>query len=199
MQELSILTALSKSMEQKFINIEKYYKELSGAQKKLKLQLSIHSPADDVTSIPDVVPHDNEVIQFHVLADQYIDTFKELQDLIVLKQSEIIPKQESINSNAHIGETHDVTPGADIDLLAGLTRPVWLDILMLKYSRHMSGRASAPASTEKGTNYPHCDPLNLGSFCAFLSCCLVGRVAVVVQEHQALIEVYCCSAVSFFP
>lgn len=175
---------------------------MTGAQKKHKIELlpTAASSEDAAPSVDDpaavaVAEPDDSVTRFHVLADQYVDAWTELQDLARRKQTEIVPQSTVSHAEEgvdHTAEAHDVTPGADIDLLAGLARPVWLDVLMVKYSRHMNRRSENPSSAPiigGGSNYPHCNPLNLGSFCSFLSCCLVGKISIFVEEHQALIEV----------
>lgn len=167
--------------------MEKSYKDMTGAQKKLKLEPP-GVASDGVDAAPAV---DAGVLAFHSLADEYICTIRRLQELARTKRSQIVPRGAD-DLALPLGEAVDVTPGADVDLLAGLARPVWLDVLMVKYSRHMnkrSGTSTGTSTAQGGSAYPHCDPLNLGSFCAFLSCCLVGRIAVVVEEHRALIEV----------
>lgn len=198
LQELTELTRLAHALEDSFCIVEKHYKDMSGAQKKLKLIPIVSTNEISVqneTAVTAFSNSDEVVIQFHILADRYADSIMELQALVRLKQSQIVPRTECTNEEkgaGHIGETHDVTPGADIDLLAGLARPLWLDVLMLKYSRHMIARSGTPPSAvveAMGQNYPFCNPLNLGSFCSFLSCCLVGKISIVVLEHQALIEV----------
>jgi hypothetical protein len=191
---LASLTKFSKQLEETFYTLEKHYKDMAGTQKKMKLQLI----AENADSEPVVQNPDEGVIHFHKLADKYVELIKELQELARLKQSQVDPKAEKLGEDGSVESmvaTHDVTPGgvgADVDLIAGLARPAWLDVLMMKYSKHMDvlgGKMATGALEPGGNNYPHCNPMNLGSFCAFLSCCLVGRIAVISQEHVALIEV----------
>ena len=190
LQELSFLTSITKELEEAFIPLEKCFQSLTGGQKKIKLSIDPSVTLDS----PPSFGYDEKVEEFHKMADQYIDLFMKLQETVVIKQDQIEEKKVTTDDSIDCLAPDDMTPGvgSDVDLIAGLARPVWLDLLMQKYSRHMvsitddNGEASGEPH---GTTYPHCNPLNLGSFCAFLSCCLIGRVAIVADEHKALIEV----------
>ena len=84
-----------------------------------------------------------------------------------------------------------VTP-SDPDNLVGLPRPLWLETLLSKYTKHCAlmqvwihDHGDTVAVRETGPN----TPLNLGALCAMLSCCLNGDIRINSEEHAALFEV----------
>ncbi len=72
----------------------------------------------------------------------------------------------------------------EIDGATALKRPLWLEILLNKFISHI--KENDDRSVQQSITF---DPINLGQFCAFLSCCTVGRIAVRAEEHLALVDV----------
>ncbi len=96
-----------------------------------------------------------------------------------------------ITNNNDFTAVNKVTP-SDPDNLVGMPRPLWLETLLSKYTKHcalmqawLHDHGATETVTETGPNAP----LNLGAFCAMLSCCLNGDIRINTEEHAAIFEV----------
>lgn len=205
-EDISSLQSFSDASERLFTALDASYKNLSGLQKKKKLPAPViqtppEPPAEpsssDVTAdpLPQVVISPEEeadivaVTAFHVLADEYLIVFKSLQVFVRRKHEEILPRSAD-------GEAADKVTQSDPDNLVGLPRPLWLETLLSKYTKHcalvqawMHDHGDTVAVRETGPNMP----LNLGAFCAMLSCCLSGDIRINSEEHAALFELLLAS------
>lgn len=137
-----------------FHRLESHFLGMPSELRKLKLPKADGSENDSIE-------RPTELMEFHALADEYLNLFVQFQDLVKLKREGIVPGAEFKYEK-------------DPEMSKAKAMPDWLAVLVAKYNSAKEQRGF-PAMTQ-------------GKLASFLSCCVVGLLECDTEVNRALAE-----------